>query len=49
MCDSLVAGDCAADCVVLCVPVQQVCVIPLLLVTVLLISLWHVSPSRLYV
>jgi hypothetical protein len=49
MCDSLVAGDCAADFVVLCVPVQQVYVIPLLLVTVLLIFLWHVSPSRLHV
>jgi hypothetical protein len=37
MCDSFVAGDCAADFVVLCVPFQQVCVIPSLLVTVLLI------------
>jgi hypothetical protein len=49
MCDSLVAGDCTADFVVVCVPMQFVCVIPLLLVTVLLILLWSVSPSSWYV
>jgi hypothetical protein len=49
MCDSFVAGDCAADFVVLCVPFQAVCVIPLWLVTVLLILLRSVSPSSKYV
>jgi hypothetical protein len=49
MCDSLVAGDCAADFVVLYVPSQAVCVIPLLLVIVLLILLCSVFPSSKYV
>jgi hypothetical protein len=49
MCDSFVTGDCTADFVVLCVPSQAVCVIPLLLVIVLLILLCSVFPSRLYV
>jgi hypothetical protein len=49
MCNSFVAGDCATEFVVLCVPFQAVCVIPLLLVIVLLILLCSVFPSRLYV
>jgi hypothetical protein len=49
MCDSFVAGDCAADFVMLCVPFQAVCVIPLWLVTVLLILLCSVFPSSKYV
>jgi hypothetical protein len=49
MCDSLVAGDCDADFVVFCVPFQLVCVIPWSPVTVLLILLCSVFPSRLYV
>src|SRR5208283_1571971 len=49
MCHFSVAGGCAAHFPVASVPFQRVCVVSLLLVAVLLIFLWPLSPSRMYV